>query len=85
MGTANVKTLKHGPSFHAARREAISSSSCLDCGHLITDHHRAGGGWHGGKAENWHGKRSHCIGNNDTCPCRDFRQPHETRFGIVVP
>jgi len=68
---------KHGPSRPAERREVISASDCLECGHVITDHHRAGGGVHNGTVENWRGSRSHCIGNRDTCPCRKFIQPHE--------
>lgn len=58
-------------------KEPISSATCLDCGHLVTDHHRAGGGWHNGKNAEWRGRRDGCIGAKGTCLCRKFVQPHE--------
>jgi hypothetical protein len=68
---------KFGPSRRAERVEVLSSPACLQCGHVVTDHHRAGGGWHNGNEDNQHRERSHCIGNSDTCPCRKFIQPHQ--------
>lgn len=68
-------------------REPVSSTECLECGHLITDHHKAGGGWHNGASEKWKASavRDHCIGNRDTCPCRKFVQPHTfTRTSVVM-
>jgi hypothetical protein len=73
---------KHGPYQGAQRKEVISAHECLECGHVITDHHRAGTGWHGGEKES-DKRRDHCIGNRDTCPCRKFVQPHEfTRHSV---
>lgn len=75
---------KYRPNCSAAKREAVSSAVCLDCGHTITDHHRAGGGFHA-DAERQRGERSHCIGRGDTCPCRKFVQPHTfTRKSVMV-
>lgn len=63
---------------HAQRIEYVSSHECLDCGHVITDHLRAGTGELGRKmrVEDARGQRDHCIGNRDTCACRKFVQPH---------
>jgi hypothetical protein len=60
-------------------KEAISSSDCLHCGHLITDHHRAGQRGTGRmmEVEYARGKRDSCIGDGGTCSCRQFQQPHE--------
>jgi hypothetical protein len=59
-------------------KEAISASDCLHCGHLISDHHRAGQKGIGRTLEVEHarGARDHCIGDGDTCSCRKFVQPH---------
>lgn len=69
---------KHGRSGRAERVEVVSAHECLECGHLITDHLRAGMGGQGRKSrvEQSRGERDHCIGNRDTCPCRRFVQPH---------
>lgn len=72
---------------HAERIEQLSSHECLECGHLVTDHLRAGMGGQGRKSrmENARGERDHCIGNRDTCPCRRFVQPHTfTRKSIQL-
>ena len=73
-----AKVDKHGPQSRAERVEYISSTTCLECGHLITDHKRAGqGGFSRHETiEASRGRRDHCIGNRDTCPCRNFIQPH---------
>lgn len=64
-------------------KELLSSSECLECGHLVTDHHRAGGGWHNGEPSEK--RRDHCVGNRDRCPCRRFVQPHTlTRKSVVM-
>lgn len=71
----------------AERIEVVSSHECLECGHLITDHHRAGMGGQGrqSRIENSRGERDHCTGNRDTCPCRKFVQPHTfTRTSIQL-
>lgn len=74
---------KHGPQIQAQQREVLSSHECLECGHVVTDHHRAGGGWHNGTQSDK--DRDHCIGAKDTCPCRKFVQPHRfTRTSVVL-
>lgn len=74
---------KQGPPIAAQVREVISAHQCLECGHVVSDHHRAGGGLHNHKNEAWVGVRDHCIGNRDTCPCRKFVQPHTfTRHSV---
>jgi hypothetical protein len=78
---------KHRGRGHAERREYISASECLECGHLITDHLRAGMGGQGRRSriEHSRGDRDHCIGNRDTCACRKFVQPHTfTRKSIQM-
>ena len=55
-------------------KEIISASECLDCGHSISDHHRAGGGWHNGQYGC--GPRENCIGAYGRCLCKRFVQPH---------
>ena len=74
---------KHGPQIQAQHREVLSAHECLECGHLVTDHHRAGGGWHNGIVEHQRGERDGCIGAKGTCPCRRFVQPHKfTRHSV---
>lgn len=74
---------KFGPSRGAQQTEVISASDCLECGHVVTDHHRAGGGVHNHQNDTWRGARDHCIGNRDRCPCRQFVQPHTfTRHSV---
>ena len=74
---------KFGPYRSAEHREVISASNCLACGHLVTDHHRAGGGWHNGTGSEK--RRDHCIGNRETCGCRQFVQPHTfTQRSVMV-
>jgi hypothetical protein len=76
---------KFGPYRQAEHVEVISASNCLACGHLVSDHHRAGGGWHNGKNDDPRKRRDHCIGQGDTCPCRVFVQPHTfTRKSIQL-
>ena len=68
-------------------KEVISAHLCLECGHVITDHHRAGTGWHNGNLQHAKhaGKRDGCIGDRGTCPCKRFTQPHEfTRTSVNV-
>ena len=76
MGYQELK--KHQGTGHAQRIEYVSSHECLECGHLITDHLRAGSVEQGRKSqiENSRGERDHCCGNRDTCKCRRFIQPH---------
>lgn len=78
MITRDLQRLKHLPVQRAERIEVISAHTCLECGHVITDHKRAGlgGTGRGEKMENARGERDHCIGKGDTCPCRKFVQPH---------
>lgn len=62
---------KHGSPIRAERIEPISAHTCLECGHLIADHHRAAR-WQ----DDVQKERDHCIGKGGTCPCRQFVQPH---------
>ena len=74
---------KFGRGRGAERVEVLSSQACLQCGHVVTDHHRAGGGLHNGQNAQWRGSRDHCIGDRDTCGCRGFVQPHTfTRHSV---
>lgn len=79
---------KFGPSIHAERREVLSSPVCLNCGHIVTDHKRAGEGELGrnSKVEHWkaYAKRDSCIGDRGTCNCKLFRQPHEPKISVRV-
>lgn len=64
-------------------KELVSNHECLECGHLITDHHQAKRGWHNG--ETWRGSappREQCIGNYGTCPCKRFKHGHERKLII---
>lgn len=84
--SAPGQTRRQGP-IRAERIEVLSSQTCLECGHLVTDHLRAGMGGQGRKSKIEHsrGERDHCVGNRDTCPCRRFIQPHTfTRKSIRV-
>jgi hypothetical protein len=67
-------------------KERISNSECLDCGHIITDHHQARTGWHNGVE--WRGeapRREKCIGDRGTCPCRKFAHGHERKIMVMRP
>jgi ribosomal protein L32 len=80
--------LKRMKGVRAERIEYISAHECQNCGHIITDHKRAGEGELGRKShvEGWKesAKRDYCIGNHGTCNCRLFRQPHEKKISVVV-
>ena len=81
------KVDKHGPQSRAERVEYISSTTCLECGHLITDHKRAGikGVGRNEQVENGYGVRDGCIGDRGTCQCHKFTQPHQfSRHSVIV-
>lgn len=69
-------------------KEALSGHECLNCGHVVTDHKRAGQGGYSHKetVEKWkeYAKRDSCIGDRGTCNCKLFRQPHEPKISVMV-
>ena len=85
MSTFDVKRLKHGPPIHASHREVIEGSECWACGHIITDHKRAGQGGesHREHVETMRGRRDGCIGDRGTCRCTGFRAA--AKIAVVVP
>lgn len=65
-------------------KEIVSNHLCLDCGHLLTDHHQARGGWH--NTPTWRGtppRREACIGDYGRCPCKKFAHAHEKRIIVT--
>jgi hypothetical protein len=61
-------------------KEPVSSHLCLDCGHLITDHKKAGLGGVGRRERMERAKefarREQCLGDRGRCLCKTFVQPH---------
>lgn len=57
---------------------------CGNCGHSLSDHHKAGMGKRYGDTPNVKYKRDHCIGDGDRCGCRDLQEIGHARGKPMV-